>query len=147
MTKVDRAARALMGSPAIMLLDEATSALDTITERRVYENLRSLARTTIVIAHRLFTITNADVILVMDKGRLVECGTHSQLAAAVSTACINRASGLSLHHPWAMPAARRRPAPRLKTMNQPWKLTSRTSRRRASLHSTGRGGRPPGRHG
>jgi ATP-binding cassette subfamily B protein len=74
-------ARALVNAPAVVLLDEATSALDTITERRVYENLRSLACTTIVIAHRLSTVTKADTIVVMDDGRVVESGTHAELTA------------------------------------------------------------------
>jgi ATP-binding cassette subfamily B protein len=72
-------ARALVHRPAIVLLDEATSELDTITEQHVYQNLASLACTTVVIAHRLSTIANADVIIVMDDGRIVERGTHREL--------------------------------------------------------------------
>jgi ABC-type bacteriocin/lantibiotic exporter with double-glycine peptidase domain len=80
-------ARALVNAPAVVLLDEATSALDAITERRVYENLRSLACTTIVIAHRLSTITNAGAIVVMDAGRVVESGTHAELTALDGLYC------------------------------------------------------------
>ena len=64
-----------------MILDEATSALDTITERSVQESLNALGynRTVIVIAHRLSTIMNADQILVMDNGEIIERGTHEEL--------------------------------------------------------------------
>jgi ATP-binding cassette, subfamily B, bacterial len=72
-------ARALVHEPRILLLDEATSALDTITERRLYDNLRNLSCTSVVIAHRLSTVANSDLILVMDGGRVVERGTHSEL--------------------------------------------------------------------
>ena len=74
-------ARALANRPAILLLDEATSDLDTVTERMVYGNLSSLRCTTIVIAHRLSTIISADLILVMEGGRIVERGTHDELMA------------------------------------------------------------------
>jgi ABC-type bacteriocin/lantibiotic exporter with double-glycine peptidase domain len=72
-------ARAIASRPAILLLDEATSHLDVVTEQRVEENLHNLACTQIIIAHRLSTIRNADIILVMDRGSIVERGTHSQL--------------------------------------------------------------------
>lgn len=72
-------ARALVHAPAILLLDEATSSLDVITERAVEHNLDKLGCTQIVIAHRLSTIRNADKILVLDQGRLVESGSHEEL--------------------------------------------------------------------
>jgi ABC-type bacteriocin/lantibiotic exporter with double-glycine peptidase domain len=74
-------ARALVHKPAIVLLDEATSELDTITESQVHQNLASLNCTRIVIAHRLSTVRNADLILVMDDGKIVEQGTHEELIA------------------------------------------------------------------
>jgi ABC-type bacteriocin/lantibiotic exporter with double-glycine peptidase domain len=74
-------ARALVGQPAIVLLDEATSNLDTMTEAAIQRSLASLRCTRIVIAHRLSTVVDADVILVMDRGRLVERGTHRELLA------------------------------------------------------------------
>jgi ABC-type multidrug transport system fused ATPase/permease subunit len=74
-------ARALVHRPAILLLDEATSALDTRTEREIQRELENLRTTRIVIAHRLSTIRDADLILVMDGGRLVEQGTHEELIA------------------------------------------------------------------
>ena len=63
----------------ILLLDEATSSLDVVTEQVVEHNIRRLPCTQIIIAHRLSTIRNADLILVMDQGKLVEQGTHGQL--------------------------------------------------------------------
>ncbi len=72
-------ARALAHCPTIMLLDEATSSLDVVTERIVDQNMRRLSCTQIIIAHRLSTIRNADVILVLDQGRIVERGPHQEL--------------------------------------------------------------------
>ncbi|HEY1348951.1 MAG TPA: peptidase domain-containing ABC transporter [Ktedonobacteraceae bacterium] len=72
-------ARALAHRPALLLLDEATSALDVATEQAVERNLHRFSCTQIVIAHRLSTIRNADLILVLDQGRIVEQGTHQQL--------------------------------------------------------------------
>jgi len=76
-------ARAVLANPPIMLLDEATSALDTESEKLVQEALNNLMknRTSIVIAHRLSTIQHADVILVIDQGKIVESGNHSSLLA------------------------------------------------------------------
>jgi ATP-binding cassette, subfamily B, bacterial len=74
-------ARALVRDPAIMLLDEATSALDSVTEQLVALYLHSLKCTQIIIAHRLSTIRNADLILVLDQGRIVEQGNHQALLA------------------------------------------------------------------
>lgn len=72
-------ARALIGNPRILILDEATSHLDTLTERRVQENLRHIACTRVVIAHRLSTVVHSDRIFVMNAGRVVEAGVHSSL--------------------------------------------------------------------
>lgn len=72
-------ARALANGPALLLLDEATSALDVVTEQLVEQNLRRLPCTQIIIAHRLSTVRSADVILVLDRGYIVEQGTHDQL--------------------------------------------------------------------
>ncbi|HTK11196.1 MAG TPA: ATP-binding cassette domain-containing protein, partial [Ktedonobacteraceae bacterium] len=72
-------ARALAHAPAILLMDEATSALDVITEQKVEQNLRTLGCTQMIIAHRLSTVRNADRILVIEEGMLVEHGTHEQL--------------------------------------------------------------------
>src|SRR5581483_7743960 len=74
-------ARALANRPSIILFDEATSHLDVMTEQSVERNLQSLDCTHIVIAHRLSTIRNADLILVLDEGRIVERGTHQTLLA------------------------------------------------------------------
>jgi ATP-binding cassette subfamily B protein len=73
----------LLKNPPILLLDEATSALDSRNEQAVQEALAraSLGRTTLVIAHRLSTVIDADAILVLDQGRIVESGRHEQLLA------------------------------------------------------------------
>jgi len=77
-------ARAILKNAPILILDEATSALDTESERKVQQGLDALmqTRTTLVVAHRLSTIESANVIVVMDNGKVVETGTHSELLAA-----------------------------------------------------------------
>lgn len=74
-------ARALLGNPAMLILDEATSALDTESERRFQQNLDHICRdrTTFIIAHRLSTVQRADLILVLDRGLLIEQGDHTEL--------------------------------------------------------------------
>lgn len=76
-------ARALLGNPKLLVLDEATSHLDAESERIIQNNLNQIlqGRTTLIIAHRLSTVRNADLILVLDKGILIEQGTHEELMA------------------------------------------------------------------
>ncbi len=76
-------ARALLGNPPLLILDEATSSLDAESERIIQNNLNQILhnRTTFIIAHRLSTVRNADLILVLDKGIVVESGTHKSLMA------------------------------------------------------------------
>ena len=74
-------ARAFVADPKILILDEATSNVDTRTEKQVQDAMRRVmaGRTSLIIAHRLSTIRDADVIVVMDKGRIVESGNHTEL--------------------------------------------------------------------
>ncbi|HEY2250504.1 MAG TPA: ATP-binding cassette domain-containing protein, partial [Planctomycetaceae bacterium] len=76
-------ARAMLADPRILILDEATSSVDTLTEMRIQTALHKLlvGRTSFVVAHRLSTIRDADLVLVLDQGRIVERGTHGQLIA------------------------------------------------------------------
>jgi ATP-binding cassette subfamily B protein len=76
-------ARTILRNPPVLILDEATSALDTETERAVQAALDELAagRTTIAIAHRLSTVRDADQIVVLERGRIAERGTHAELLA------------------------------------------------------------------
>ena len=76
-------ARAILADPRVLILDEATSSLDSESEQAIQEGLRRLrtGRTTFVIAHRLSTITSANQILVLERGQIVERGTHAELLA------------------------------------------------------------------
>jgi ATP-binding cassette, subfamily B, multidrug efflux pump len=77
-------ARAFLSEPSLLILDEATSSVDTRTEQLVQQAMSALrvGRTSFIIAHRLSTIRNADLIVVMEAGKIVEQGTHDELIAA-----------------------------------------------------------------
>jgi ABC-type multidrug transport system fused ATPase/permease subunit len=89
-------ARALLADPCILILDEATSSVDIGTERTIEEALRTLLadRTSLVIAHRLSTIRGADLIVVLEHGRVIEQGSHEELLA-------RRGLYTSLYGDWA----------------------------------------------
>lgn len=74
-------ARAAVANPPVLILDEATSSIDTRTEAIIQKGMDALmkGRTVFVIAHRLSTVQNSDVIMVLEKGRIIERGTHDQL--------------------------------------------------------------------
>ena len=72
-------ARALINNPSIVILDEATSVLDTINEERITKYIKSKGCTQIIVAHRLSTIKDADIIFVMKSGKIVESGNHKYL--------------------------------------------------------------------
>ena len=74
-------ARAILRNPRILILDEATAAIDTETERKIQDALEILVkdRTTIIIAHRLSTLRNADKLIVIERGKMPEFGTHAEL--------------------------------------------------------------------
>ena len=76
-------ARAIIAKPKILILDEATASVDTITEQKIQAAIDKVieGRTSIVIAHRLSTIRNADIILVVDAGKIIESGRHEELLA------------------------------------------------------------------
>ncbi|MDP3891556.1 MAG: multidrug ABC transporter permease, partial [Nocardioides sp.] len=80
-------ARAILKNPRIVVLDEPTSALDSITEKKVQEGINELVkgRTTLVIAHRLSTVRHADMIVILDNGKIIGKGSHRELMKTCPT--------------------------------------------------------------
>ncbi len=83
-------ARALVGNPRLLIFDEATSSLDAESERIILNNLKTILKepTSLIIAHRLSTVRNADLILVLDKGILIQSGTHDDFIVKKRLSCI-----------------------------------------------------------
>ena len=77
-------ARAIIGKPRILIFDDSLSAVDTKTEENILQNLKSISKdiTTIIISHRISSIKNADTIIVLDKGKITQKGTHKELLLA-----------------------------------------------------------------
>jgi len=77
-------ARAIIRKPAVLIFDDCLSAVDTVTEEKILENLRRImkGKTTVIISHRVSSVKNADIILVLDKGKIIEKGTHEQLISS-----------------------------------------------------------------
>ena len=73
-------ARALYRDPGVFIFDEATSALDVHTEANLYSSLRALKKTILIVTHRLSTIENADIIYVLDRGKIIESGNFKELS-------------------------------------------------------------------